>query len=202
MKKAIFGLAESEAQAVSIFNQLLETGFSDNDISALFPDPDETRHFAHAQHTKAPEGAAAGAGSGVVIGGALGWLVGIGALTIPGVGPFIAAGPIMAALAGAGAGAAAGGLTGALIGIGMPEFEAKQYEERMKDGNILISVHTEDGKARTRVKEIFKNAGAVTAAEDAMDRAYGKPPAPVQVAVSSAVQEVGDPLVPEPGPAI
>ena len=138
----------------------------------------------------------------MVIGGALGWLVGIGALTIPGVGPFIAAGPIMAALAGAGAGAAAGGLTGALIGIGMPEFEAKQYEERMKDGNILISVHTEDGKERTRVKEIFKNAGAVTAAEDAMDRAYGKPPAPVQVAVSSAVQEVGDPLVPEPGPAI
>jgi hypothetical protein len=202
MKKAIFGLAESEAQAVSIFNQLLETGFSDNDISALFPDPDETRHFAHAQHTKAPEGAAAGAGSGVVIGGALGWLVGIGALTIPGVGPFIAAGPIMAALAGAGAGAAAGGLTGALIGIGMPEFEAKQYEERMKDGNILISVHTEDGKERTRVKEIFKNAGAVTAAEDAMVRAYGKPSGPVQAAVSSAVQEVRDPLVPESGPAI
>jgi hypothetical protein len=97
----------------------------------------ETRHFAHEQHTKAPEGAAAGAGSGVVIGEALGWLVGMGALVIPGVGPFIAAGPIMAALAGAGAGAAAGGLTGALIGMGMPEFEAKQYEERMKGGNIL-----------------------------------------------------------------
>jgi len=112
-------LAESEAQAVSIFNQLIGAGFSDNDISVLFPDSDETRHFAHEQHTKAPEGAAAGAGGGVVIGGALGWLAGIGTLVIPGVGPFIAAGPIMAALAGAGAGAAAGGLTGALIGMGM-----------------------------------------------------------------------------------
>jgi hypothetical protein len=119
MKKTLFGLAESEAQAVSIFNQLIGAGFSDNDISVLFPDSDETRHFAHEQHTKAPEGAAAGAGGGVVIGGALGWLAGIGTLVIPGVGPFIAAGPIMAALAGAGAGAAAGGLTGALIGMGM-----------------------------------------------------------------------------------
>src|SRR6202167_1269289 len=160
MKKAIFGLAESEAQAVSIFNQLLETGFSDNDISALFPDPDETRHFAHAQHTKAPEGAAAGAGSGVVSGGALGWLVGIGALTIPGVGPFIAAGPIMAALAGAGAGAAAGGLTGALIGMGIPEVEAKQYEGKVRGGNILMSVHAVDGKEVSRAKEVFKNGGA------------------------------------------
>src|ERR1700691_6330801 len=151
MKQAIFGIAESEDQAVSIFNQLLEFGFADNDISALFPDPDETRHFAHEQHSKAPEGAAAGAGTGVVIGGALGWLVGVGALTIPGVGAFIAAGPIMSALAGAAAGGVVGGLTGALIGIGVPEFEAKQYEERMKGGNILISVHTADGKERARV---------------------------------------------------
>jgi hypothetical protein len=166
MKKATFGLADSQAQAVGIFNQLLGSGFSDDDISVLFPDPEETRHFAHEKRTKGPEGAAAGAGGGAVIGGALGWLVGIGAVTIPGVGPFMAAGPIMAALAGAAAGAAAGGLTGALIGIGMPEFEAKQYEERMKGGNILISVHTEGEKERTRVKEIFKNASLVTAAED------------------------------------
>ena len=145
MKKVLFGLAESEAQAVSIFNQLLEAGFLDDDISVLFPDSEATRHFAHQRHTKAPEGAAAGAGGGVVIGGALGWLVGNGTLVIPGVGPFIAAGPIMAALAGAGAGAAAGGLTGALIGMGMPEYEARQYEEKMKGGNILISVHTGDG---------------------------------------------------------
>jgi hypothetical protein len=182
MKKALFGLAESEAQAVSIFNQLKVAGLSDDDISVLFPDSEATRHFAHEQHTKAPEGAAAGAGGGVVIGGALGWLVGIGTLVIPGVGPFIAAGPIMAALAGAGAGAAAGGLTGALIGMGMPEYEAKQYEEKMKGGNILISAHTEDGAERTRVKEIFKNAGAVTAAEDLVDRAYSKPSVPARAA--------------------
>jgi hypothetical protein len=200
MKQAIFGIAESEDQAVSIFNQLLEFGFSDNDISALFPDPDETRHFAHEQHSKAPEGAAAGAGTGGVIGGALGFLVSVGALTIPGVGAFIAAGPIMGALAGAAAGGAMGGLTGALIGIGMPEFEAKQYVERMKGGNILISVHTEDGKERARVKEIFKNADAVTAAEDVVDRAYEKPSAPGQSGVSSFVRKVRDPFPPEPDP--
>src|ERR1700730_18557568 len=160
MKKALFGLAESEAQAVSIFNQLKVAGFSDDDISVLFPDSEATRHFAHEQHTKAPEGAAAGAGGGVVIGGALGWLVGIGTLVIPGVGPFIAAGPIMAALAGAGAGAAAGGLTGALIGMGIPEYEAKQYEGKILKGNVLISVHTEDSKEVDKAKEIFKREGA------------------------------------------
>jgi hypothetical protein len=202
MKKVLFGLAESEAQAVSIFNQLIGTGFADNDISVLFPDSDATRHFAHEQHTKAPEGAAAGAGGGVVIGGALGWLAGIGTLVIPGAGPFIAAGPIMAALAGAGAGAAAGGLTGALIGMGMPEYEARQYEEKMKGGNILISVHTEDGAERTRVKEIFKNADAVTAAEDLEDCAYGAPPVPARTSVSPAVQQVKDPALPDRGPAV
>jgi hypothetical protein len=193
MKKAIFGLADSEAQAVSMFNQLLGAGFADNDISVLFPDSDATRHFAHEQHTKVPEGAAAGAGGGVVIGGALGWLAGIGALVVPGAGPFIAAGPIMAALAGAGAGAAAGGLTGALIGMGMPEYEARQYEEKMKGGNILISVHTDDGAERTRVKDIFKNAGAVTAAEDLEDSADGTPPVRARTLVSRAVQQVKDP---------
>jgi hypothetical protein len=202
MKKALFGLAESEAQAVSIFNQLKVAGFSDDDISVLFLDSEATRHFAHEQHTKAPEGAAAGAGGGVVIGGALGWPVGIGTLVIPGVGPFIAAGPIMAALAGAGAGAAAEGLTGALIGMGVPEYEAKQYEEKMKGGNILISVHTEEGIERTRVKEIFKNAGAVTAAEDLVDRAYGTASAPARSAVRPADQLVRDPTLPEPNPAV
>src|SRR6202049_5356999 len=103
MKKAVFGLAESEAQAVSIFNQLIGAGFSDDDISVLFPDSDATRHFAHEQHTKAPEGAAAGAGGGVVIGGALGWLGGIGTLVIPGGGPFLAAGPILGRRGGGGA---------------------------------------------------------------------------------------------------
>ena len=107
----------------------------------LFPDKSGTRDFAHEQHTKAPEGAAAGAGTGGVLGGVFGWLVGIGSLAIPGVGPLIAAGPIMAALAGAGVGAAVGGLSGALIGLGIPEYEAKQYEGKIKQGNILISVH-------------------------------------------------------------
>jgi hypothetical protein len=160
VEKAVFGTAKTDDQAAAIVRQLKASGFSENDISVLFPDKSGTRDFAHEQHTKAPEGAATGAGSGAVIGGALGWIVGIGALAIPGVGPFIAAGPIMAALAGAGAGAAAGGLTGALIGMGIPELEAKQYEGKIKSGNILMSVHATDGKAVTRAKEIFKNGGA------------------------------------------
>jgi hypothetical protein len=160
MKKAVFGIAKTENQAISIANQLQSAGFSPNDISVLFPDKTGTRDFAHEQHTKAPEGAATGAGGGAVLGGALGWMVGIGALAIPGLGPFIAAGPIMAALAGAGAGAAAGGLTGALIGMGVPELEAKQYEGKVKSGNILMSVHAEDGREVTRAKEILKNGGA------------------------------------------
>jgi hypothetical protein len=202
MKKGLFGLAASEAQAVSIFNHLIGAGFSDDDISVLFPDSDATRHFAHERHTKAPEGAAAGAGGGVVIGGALGWLVGIGTLVIPGMGPFIAAGPIMAALAGAGAGAAAGGLTGALVGIGIPEYEAKQYEEKMNGGNILISVHTEDAAERTRVKEIFKNADAVTVAEDLADSADSTVRVPARTSVSPPVQQVNDRTFPDPDQAI
>jgi hypothetical protein len=160
MKKAVFGIAKSESQAIMIADQLKAAGFSNNDVSVLFPDKAGSRDFAHEQHTKAPEGAAAGAGTGAVLGGALGWLVGIGSLAIPGLGPFIAAGPLMAALAGAGAGAAAGGLTGALVGMGIPEYEAKRYEGKVKDGNILMSVHTEDNAQRDRAKEIFKNAGA------------------------------------------
>jgi hypothetical protein len=160
MKKAVFGIVKTENQAINIANQLQAAGFSPNDISVLFPDRTGTRDFAHEQHTKAPEGAAAGAGTGAVLGGALGWMVGIGSLAIPGLGPFIAAGPIMAALAGAGAGAAAGGLAGALIGMGIPELEAKQYEGKIKNGNILLSVHAEDGKQVSRAKEILKNGGA------------------------------------------
>jgi hypothetical protein len=160
MKKAVFGIATSESQAASIVNQLRADGFSENEISVLFPDKDGTKDFAHEQHTKASEGAAAGAGTGGVLGGVFGWLVGIGSLAIPGLGPFIAAGPIMAALAGAGAGAAAGGLTGALIGMGIPEYQAKLYEGKVKHGNILMAVHTEDSAERDRVKQIFVNAGA------------------------------------------
>src|ERR671919_3215377 len=160
MSKAVFCLCDTEGQAEQIVDSLKESGFSNNDISVLFPDKSGTRDFAHEQHTKAPEGAAAGAGTGGLLGGGLGWLVGIGALAIPGVGPFIAAGPIMAALAGAGVGAAVGGLSGALIGLGIPEYEAKQYERKIKEGNMLISVHSENSDERARAKDIFERAGA------------------------------------------
>ena len=160
MAQAVFCLAKTEAQAVTIVDQLKAAGFSPNDISVLFPDKAGTRDFAHEQHTKAPEGAATGAGTGGVLGGALGWLAGIGALAIPGLGPFIAAGPIMAALSGAAAGAALGGITGALVGLGIPEYEAKRYEGKIKEGNVLISVHAEDRSERARAKEIFEQAGA------------------------------------------
>jgi len=160
MEKAVFCIANSETQARTIVDQLKAAGFSNNDISVLFPDKSGTKDFAHEQHTKAPEGAATGAGAGGVLGGALGWLVGIGTLAIPGLGPFIAAGPIMAALSGAAAGAALGGLSGALIGMGIPEYEAKRYEGKIKEGNVLISVHTEDSTERDRAKDIFTRAGA------------------------------------------
>jgi hypothetical protein len=160
MAKAIFCIATSEAQAEEIVNSLKQAGFAYDDISVLFPDKAGTRHFAHEQHTKAPEGAATGAGTGGVVGGALGWLAGIGVLAIPGVGPFIAAGPIMAALSGAAVGAAVGGVTGALVGMGIPEYEAKRYEGRIKSGNILISVHTENQEETRRARDIFEQGGA------------------------------------------
>jgi hypothetical protein len=160
-KKAVFGIAKSESQAIDIADNLKVAGFTENDVSVLFPDKQGSKDFAHEQHTKAPEGAATGGASGAVLGGALGWMVGIGALAIPGLGVFIAAGPIMAALAGAAGGAAAGGLTGALIGMGIPEYEAKRYEGKVKDGNILLSIHTEDSEERDRAKKILENGGAV-----------------------------------------
>ena len=154
--KAVFCIAKSELQATAIVDDLKSAGFSNNDISALFPDKKGSRDFAHEQKTKAPEGAATGASAGGLLGGTLGWLAGIGALAIPGVGPLIAAGPIMGLLSGAAVGAATGGLTGALVGYGIPEYEAKRYEGKIKGGNILLSVHTEDGNEVSRAKEIFK----------------------------------------------
>lgn len=159
-KKSVFCLATSIAQADRIVDQLKSANFSNNDISALFPDKGTSRDFAHEKNTKAPEGAITGAGTGGVVGGALGWIVGIGALAIPGVGPFIAAGPIMAALSGAAIGATAGGIAGGLVGLGIPEFEAKRYEGKIREGNVLISVHTENSGEITRAKEIFTQAGA------------------------------------------
>src|SRR6478735_12335981 len=158
--KSVFCIARDHVQASNIVENLKAAGFSNNDISALLPDKSSTREFAHEKGTKAPEGAVTGAGTGGVLGGVAGWLVGIGALAIPGLGPFVAAGPIMAALGGAAAGAAAGGLTGALVGLGMPEYEAKRYEGKIKSGGILISIHTESGDEVTRAKELFKRAGA------------------------------------------
>jgi hypothetical protein len=159
-RKSVFCLANSRYQADGIVAQLKNASFSNNDISVLFPDKESTRDFAHEKNTKAPEGAVTGAGTGGVIGGALGWVAGIGMLAIPGVGPFIAAGPIMAALGGAAIGAAAGGIAGALIGMGIPELEAKRYEGKVKAGNLLISVHTESSEEITRAKDIFTKAGA------------------------------------------
>jgi hypothetical protein len=159
-KKSVFCIATSLSQAETIVDRLKAEGFSNNDISALFPDKDSTRDFAHEKNTKAPEGAVTGAGAGGVLGGALGWLAGIGALAIPGVGPFVAAGPIVAALSGAALGAAAGGIAGALIGMGIPEYEAKRYEGKVKAGNILISVHAENSDEIDRAKEIFEQANA------------------------------------------
>jgi hypothetical protein len=158
--KAVFCTVDSESQATSIVEALRQAGFDNNDISALFPDKHGTRDFAHDQQTKAPEGATAGAGAGALLGGVLGWLAGIGSLAIPGVGPLIAAGPIMGLLGGAAVGGTTGGIAGALIGYGMPEIEAKRYEGKVNGGNILLSVHTDDRDEVKRAKEIFKQSGA------------------------------------------
>ena len=158
--KSVFALTRDEGQACTIVDNLKAAGFSNNDISVLLPDKAGTRDFAHEKGTKAPEGAVTGAGTGGVLGGALGWLAGIGALAIPGLGPFIAAGPIMAALSGAAVGAATGGLIGALVGMGIPEYEAKRYEGKVREGKILISVHTDDSEQAKSAKEILERAGA------------------------------------------
>lgn len=159
-KKAVFCIAGNVDQANTIVVRLKDSGFSRDDISVLLPDKSGTKDFAHKHATKAPEGATVGAGSGAVLGGALGWLVGIGSLAIPGLGPFIAAGPLLAALSGAAVGGTVGGLTGALIGMGIPEFEAKKYEGKLRDGNVLISVHSENSDEVKRAKEIFESCGA------------------------------------------
>jgi hypothetical protein len=158
--KSVFCIATSRSQADQIVDRLKSAGFSNNDISVLFPDKETTRDFAHEKHTKAPEGIATGAGTGGVVGGALGWLAGIGALAIPGAGPFIAAGPILAALSGAAVGATVGGIAGGLVGMGIPELEAKRYEGKIKAGNLLLSVHTVNSEEIQVAEKIFKNAGA------------------------------------------
>jgi hypothetical protein len=159
-RTAVYGIYQSSASAESAVDALIAVGFSNNDISVLMPDHDGTREFAHENSTKAPEGAATGVAAGGTIGGTRGLLAGIGALAIPGVGPFIAAGPIVGALAGLGAGGAVGGLVGALVGMGIPEYEAKRYEGRVKDGGVLLSVHAATSDEVTRAKDVLERTGA------------------------------------------
>jgi hypothetical protein len=159
-KTAVFGIFTTVAAADLATDSLVKSGFSASDISALLPDNLGPKPIATEKATKAPEGAAAGAGAGAVLGGALGLLAGVGMLAIPGVGPFIAAGPIMAGLAGLGVGGAVGGFSGALIGMGIPEYEAKRYEGRLKKGGILLSVHCDTSDEIKRAKEVLKNTNA------------------------------------------
>jgi hypothetical protein len=159
-KTAVFGIYQTEKQAERTVDDLLAAGFSNDDISVLLPNNQGTKDFAHDKSTKAPEGTAAGVTTGGVIGGTLGLLAGIGVLAIPGVGPFIAAGPIMAALAGLGAGGAVGGVIGALVGMGIPEYEAKRYEGHIKAGGVLLSVHCDSSEKIARAKDLLKHTGA------------------------------------------
>jgi hypothetical protein len=157
---AVFGIYKNRVDAVRGVDSLLAAGFHNDDVSILAADVNTTRDLATEKHTKAPEGATTGAVTGVLAGGTFGLLAGLGMLAIPGIGPLIAAGPIMAALAGAGAGAATFGLVGALVGMGIPEYEAKRYEGHVKDGGILVSVHAENSDWTERAEHILKGSGA------------------------------------------
>ena len=157
---AVFGIYKTRGYAENAVDALMDAGFTAGDISVLFQEGMSTRELAHEKHTKAPEGTAAGVVAGGAVGGTLGLLTGIGALAIPGLGPFIAAGPIMATLAGLGAGGAVGGLIGALSGMGIPEFEAKRYEGRVKNGGILLSVHCDTSEEIASAKDVLKHTGA------------------------------------------
>jgi hypothetical protein len=157
---AVFGVYPTHDSADAAVDTLRTKGFRNTDVSVLFPQNPGSKEFGHEKGTKSAEGAVAGGGTGAVIGGALGWLAGIGMLAIPGVGPFIAAGPIVAALAGMGAGGAIGGTTGALIGLGIPEYQAKRYEGRMRKGGILLSVHADDQEWASKGKQILEQTGA------------------------------------------
>jgi len=168
---AVFGIYPDQLTAEDAVDNLKDTGFRSTDISVLFPDNQGTKDFAHEKHTKAPEAAVAGGSSGAIIGGALGWLAGIGALAIPGVGAFIAAGPIMGMLGGIGVGGAIGGITGALIGLGIPEYEAKRYEGRIRRGGILLSVHCDDTDWAKRAKNILHQTGGEDVASTGEARA-------------------------------
>jgi uncharacterized membrane protein len=160
MSKAVFCIVKTRNQTERIVEDLQDAGFPLTDISILYPEVTSQHDIAHEKRTKAPEGATTGAATGGVAGGVLGLLAGIGVLAIPGLGPFVAAGPIMAALSGAAVGAATGGLLGGLIGLGIPEIEAKHYESKLREGNYFVSVHVTDSSEADRVKEVFRDANA------------------------------------------
>ncbi len=181
---AVYGIYQNRIHVEKAVDTLRGEGFRNTDISVLFPENASSKDFAVEKNTKAPEGAATGGGSGAVIGGALGWLAGIGLLSIPGVGPFIAAGPIMALLAGVGVGGAVGSLIGALVGMGIPEYEAKRYEGRIKEGGILLSVHCDTPSWIKRAEDLLKATGAE-------DIASGSEAAADLGATSETVRRVG-----------
>jgi hypothetical protein len=161
MKKAVIGIVDSEAQAEAAVNELQRVAsIGYKDISVLLPDRRATEQFAAEHHTKAPEGAVAGASAGGMLGGTLGLLAGIGTLAIPGIGPLIAAGPILATLSGVAAGAAVGGISGALIGMGIPEGEARGYEGKLRAGNVLIAVHSDSRDEQNAARDVLKRVGA------------------------------------------
>jgi hypothetical protein len=179
---AVFGIYSGMSNLENALNELKLAGFRHEDISVLFPENLGSKELTTVKATKGPEGVAAGVGSGAIVGGALGWLAGIGALAIPGIGPFIAAGPIVTALAGAGMGGAVGGITGGLIGLGIPEFEAKRYEGRVMKGGILLSVHCDDSKWTKLAKQIVQQTGAQdisSSSESAADYETSDRPRPV-----------------------
>lgn len=172
--KSVYAISVSQQQTEKIVARLKTKGFANDRISVLFPDKSSTSEFAHEKNTKAPEGAVTGGISGGVLGGALGWIAGIGALAIPGVGPFIAAGPLAAAVGGAAAGATVGSIAGGLVGLGLPEIEAKRYESKVKDGNILISVHTKDNDEVSLAKQILEEHDACDICTAGMPKGDGE----------------------------
>jgi hypothetical protein len=157
---AVFGIYRDRASAEEAVDALRAAGYRSTDISILFQDNPGSKDLGHQKSTKAPEGAVTGGAIGGITGGVLGWLAGIGALAVPGIGPLVAAGPIVAALAGVGAAGAVGGILGALAGLGLPEYEAKRYEGRIKQGGVLLSVHCDDSDWVKRAKQILESTGA------------------------------------------
>jgi hypothetical protein len=188
---AVFGIYATAATAEHAVDHLLAVGFTNSDISVLLPDDETTRAFAHEKNTKAPEGTATGVTAGGVIGGTLGLLAGIGALAIPGVGPLIAAGPIMGALAGLGVGGTVGGVVGALVGMGIPEYEAKRFEGAVKGGGTLLSVHCDTSEEVKLAKQALKDTGAHDIAASGEERSG---------ASSTAVRDRQEAVVEEPEP--